>query len=244
MKKLIIGSTALKHWFPEDYPREPKDLDIVVESTEGFDKQPGIEYLLNPVILKYQDSGYIDPSLLLTLKLSHMFWDNNWEKHMYDIQFLVSKGYKHNDKIFKELFLYWKETLPKVRRTNTNMSAKEFFTNAINKNPDEHDKLHKIINPVPMYTKLLMDGYEVKFDKSKWDALSWEDKAETVREETYVMAYERYKNLYYKKGFEIQLKENIMKHFSKYISKFAILNYKELVTPKYNYINKINEGRD
>lgn len=44
MKKLIIGSEALKHWFPNDCPREPKDLDIVVESTEGLSNTEKIEY--------------------------------------------------------------------------------------------------------------------------------------------------------------------------------------------------------
>ena len=29
MKDLIIGSTAIKHYYP-DFPREPKDIDIVV----------------------------------------------------------------------------------------------------------------------------------------------------------------------------------------------------------------------
>ena len=25
---MVIGSTSIKHWFP-DFPREPKDLDII-----------------------------------------------------------------------------------------------------------------------------------------------------------------------------------------------------------------------
>lgn len=54
MEGLIIGSTALKHWFPNDYPREPKDVDIVVESTIGKVSTKDVEYFENPVILKYQ----------------------------------------------------------------------------------------------------------------------------------------------------------------------------------------------
>lgn len=82
VKQLIIGSEALKHHFPSDYPREPKDLDIVVESLEGLEKKKGVEYLENPIILNYQSSGYIQPALLLTLKMSHMFWDFRWKKHI------------------------------------------------------------------------------------------------------------------------------------------------------------------
>ena len=109
MEGLIIGSTALKHWFPNDYPREPEDLDIVVDTLEGKKNVPGTEYLENPVILKYQKKGYIEPVLLLTLKMSHMFWDFRWKKHMWDIQFLLKKGFQYDETILNELIQYWKK---------------------------------------------------------------------------------------------------------------------------------------
>ena len=90
---IIIGSTAIKHYFP-DFPREPKDLDFAVMPGEKFEKKGGVEYLENSVIHKYQDQGYLKPELMISLKASHMFWDNNWDKHLFDIQFLLKKGYK------------------------------------------------------------------------------------------------------------------------------------------------------
>ena len=242
MKHLIIGSTAMKHWFGDDFNREPKDLDIVVNSSRGYKSTKGVEYLENPVILKYQKTGYLKPDLLLTLKMSHMFWDFNWKKHMWDIQFLIDRGYKHDPKIMKELVAYWEETKPKIRRSNLDMSAKDFFSNAVNKDEHEHDFLHTLINPVPMYTRLLRDGCEVELDKRKWDALNHQEKYDVVFEETAVMAYERYKKSYYKAGYERQLEQNIIKHFPKYIAEFAILNYKEVVKPKFNFINTIKNG--
>jgi len=40
---LIIGSTAIKHYFP-DFPREPKDLDIAVPTEKGYRNGKGIAY--------------------------------------------------------------------------------------------------------------------------------------------------------------------------------------------------------
>lgn len=86
---LIIGSTAIKHYFP-DFKRSPKDLDYVVESKKGLKNSPGIEYLENPIILKYQQDGYLRPDLMLSLKISHMFWDINWEKSKEILDSLVN----------------------------------------------------------------------------------------------------------------------------------------------------------
>jgi len=242
MKKLIIGSEALKHWFPNDYPREPKDLDVVVESIEGLSNTEKIEYFENPVILNYQSSGYIQPSLLLTLKMSHIFWDFRWKKHMYDIQFLLDKGFQYDESILNELIKYWEEIKPKVRRSDLSLNAEKFFTNAINDDEHKHDFLHTLINPIPMYTRLLKDGAEVELDENKWNNLSFQEKCDTVFEETAVMGYERYNKKYYKAAYEIQLNDNIIKHFPRYIAIFAILNYKQLITPKFNFINKIENG--
>lgn len=242
MKGLIIGSEALKHWFPNDYPREPKDLDIVLESTKGISNTPGVEYFENPVILKYQKSGHIQPSLLLTLKMSHMFWDFRWKKHMYDIQFLLDKGFEYDSKILDELIEYWMEIKPKIRRSNLALDAETFFDNAVNDDEAEHDFLHTLINPVPMYTRLLKDGAQVELDENKWKKLSPEEKCDVVFEESAVMAYERYSEKYYKEAYEIQLNDNIVKHFPKYIAIFAIINYKKVLTPKFNFINTIKNG--
>lgn len=239
--RIIIGSTALKMWYP-DFPREPKDLDIVVDTKEGLKAVEGLEYLLNPILFNYEKGTYISPDLLLTLKMSHMFWDINWEKHLFDIQWLLKKGHKVNQKAFEEFLQYWKETKPKIRRSDLEMSKEEFFDNAINKDTLEHDELHKLINPVPMYTRLLKEGAEVELDISKFEEMSHEDKLEVVREETYIMSYERYKEMHYKRAFKIMLKKCIISHFPKEIAIFALLNYIELEIPKYNFIKTIEDG--
>ena len=104
MRKVIIGSTAIKHHFPH-FPREPKDLDIAV----GFPKEKsrkGIEYLENPLLFKWVSEGeeYLTPNMLLNLKMSHLFFDINWDKHMWDVQFLLKEGYKWDMVIVEELY--------------------------------------------------------------------------------------------------------------------------------------------
>lgn len=247
---IIIGSTAIKHFF-EDFKRDPKDLDIAVENKSQKRSQPKIEYLENPILYKKQylkywefDGGnyYLHPDALLTLKMSHLFWDTNWDKHMFDVQFLLDKGCKWDEKLLNDLVEFWKEYLPKIRRSDLVMSKEDFFTNAINYDEHEHDILHTLINPSPMYLKLLKDGQEVELDESKFYLLSFEEKLEVVREETYVMAYERYKKIHYIPAFKRMLDKFIMKHAPIYIAIFAIENYKTLLKPQINYIKQIEDG--
>ena len=237
---IIIGSTALKHHFP-DFNREPKDLDLIVEDSSIYPKSREIEYLENPVLLKYECCGYITPNMLLSLKISHMFWDFNWNKHLYDIQFLLKKGCTYDLKIINEFIEYWKEVKPKIRRSDLVLNKEDFFTNAVNEDTDQHDFLHTILADIPAYTKILKDDCEVELDENKWNNLSFEEKCDVVYEETYVMAYERYKTTHYRIAYINQLKDNIIKHFPFYIALFAMENYPALERAKIDYRTKINE---
>lgn len=236
MKDLIIGSTAIKHYYP-DFPREPKDIDIVV--LEKQKRNGETEYLQNPIILKYQNSGYLKPELMTSLKVSHLLWDINWEKHMFDLQFLLYKGHNWDLNIVRELREYWHEVLPKVRRSKLEQSKEEFFTNNVNMDTNEHDYLHTLIAEIPAYTKILKDNCEVELDENKWNNLSFEEKCDVVQEEAYVMAYERWKHLNYRIGYKRQLIQNIQKHYPEFIAFFAIQNYIKLEKPKFNYLKKI-----
>lgn len=241
MNKIIIGSTAMKHHF-SDFHREPKDLDYAVLDASKFKSSKEVEYLENPILFKYTSDQYLSPDMLLTLKVSHLFWDINWDKHMFDIQFLFKKGCKIQMNLFNDLLAYWKETKEKVYRSNLAMTKEDFFTNAINYDENEHDDLHLILNPVPMYTRLLADGAEVELDERKFHPMSFEDKCAVVFEETAVMAFERFKKTNYNVAYTKMLKKCIMQHFPIYIALFAIENYIELHKPKFNFIKYINDG--
>lgn len=235
---MIIGSTALKHYFP-DFNRQPKDLDIVTnQERKGVNSE--IEYLYNPIIFKYCNEEYCTPDILLSLKVSHLFWNINWEKHMWDVQFLLGKGCQLNLEYIVEQVEFWKKYLPTVHRSNLQMTKDDFFNNAVNKDVDEHDLLHVKLADYPAYKKILKDGCDVELDENKWGNLSFEEKCDVVYEETAVMAFERYNpELYWKKAFNRQLKDNIIKHFPFYIAIFAIENYILLSNPTKNYQNKL-----
>lgn len=241
---ILIGSSAIKFWYP-DFKREPKDLDFIVGEGEIVPpKGENVEYLKNPIFSnkwKYKDSKTMYPDDLCTLKASHLMWDINWEKHMFDLQFLLKKGNKIESDLFWDLYDYWNEYHEKNKRSDLKMSKEDFFDNAINYNVMQHDDLHLIINPTPIYTKVLKDGCEVELDESKFFNLSFEEKLEFVREEVMVMAWERFKNLDYRTAYNKMLKKFIISHAPKFSLIFILENYIELHKhPKFNFINIIN----
>jgi len=244
---ILIGSKAIKHHY-SDFPREPKDTDYVLFEFQNYGviKTPGIEYLHNKIIsyLYYQTNNkVISSDHLCTLKASHLCWDINWEKHMFDLQFLLKKGCKTDSELFWKLYNYWNEFHGKNKRSDLKMSKEDFFDNAVNYDSGEHDELHKIINSIPIYTKVLKDGAEVELDENKFYNLSFEEKLEFVREECYIMAYERYKHLDYRIAYNKMLKKFIISHAPKFSLIFILENYIELQRkPKYNFIEKINNN--
>lgn len=242
MKKVIIGTTALKHWFPE-YNREPKDIDYAVDRenirTTVITEQGREERLYNPIITAIEEGKYLRPEYLLTLKMSHLFWDINWEKHMFHVQFLMKKGVGYDKQLFYKLYDFWKGYHPRVRRSDLKMSAKDFFNNAINYDID-HDYIHTLINPEPIYKKTLKDGAEVETDEDKFYDLSYEDKLGIVREEVMVMAWERFRKAGYRRAYELMLKKFIIGHAPLYMALFIMENYVTLLKPEYDFIKLID----
>ncbi len=234
---LLIGSSAIKHWFP-DFPREPKDLDYVGKGKNSRE----VEYLENPILDRlYQNdnNAIVNPNHLYTLKMSHMFWNINWEKHLLDIRFLQSKGCVLDRELFYELYEYWNEYHGKNKRSDLKMTAEDFFDNAV-ECEYEHDYLHTILNPIPTYTKILIG--EVEVDEQKFNLLSHEEKCNLVTEEIMVMAWERWKTINYKIAYGYMLKKFIISHAPLWEAIFIIENHKELYKPKFNYFKTIEDG--
>lgn len=245
---IIIGSEAIKYYFP-DFPRKPKDLDIIVEKGEfinllgeysNYDK---IERLENPILLKWHksNSNYLIPDYLYTLKISHSFWNlenGSWLKHIANIQWLKEKGCKLNRELFNELFEYWEKIHGKRKASNLDMNAEDFFNNAI-KFPFEHDFLHEILikhpyfesQEKPTYTKILKEGAEVDVCMEKFSNLTEKEKFNVTFEEICCMAVERYpKSMYYKAQYERMLKKFIISHCKIDQGIWIIENHKKLMT--------------
>jgi|SRR6188508_2708552 len=244
---IIIGSAAIKQHYP-DFPRVPKDLDYIGVRDYDFCTDLRFEKLENPIIEKLYEndksSYYIKKDDLLTLKASHLCWDINWEKHLFDTQFLLKKGCKIDYKLFTELYNYWNSYHSKNKRSDLKMSKNEFFDNAINYNEAQHDDLHKLLNPIPIYTRVLKDSCEVELDENKFHKLSHDDKLAFVYEEVMIMSYERFKNIDYRIAYKKMLKKFIISHAPIWSLIFIIENYIELHIPKFNHFKILENERN
>lgn len=191
---ILIGSTALKHWFPD--AREPKDIDFLspktIETThlcvrvENYWHEAA-EYLIDKSINK----TWLDPELLLSLKMSHFHWDIHWEKTKFDILFLKSKGVEYDKEAYRLLLPIWTK-LHGEKKVNLNVSKSAFFTEHV-KRQTEHDKLHELVKFTdrPWYEKLLQTSDKVLLSSDKFEALTEEEKLQTALEELLVIAIER-----------------------------------------------------
>lgn len=239
---LLIGSSAIKHHYP-DFPREPKDTDYVVTTNVkraiNHDSKPiNEEYLINDLIGHLE--GVAEPNILYSLKMSHVIgWDINWEKHVFDIQFLKGKGCVLDKQLFINLYNYWHTIHGPNKRSDLDMTAEDFFDNALN---TPHDYYHTLLNPVPIYTKILKEGAEVEVCEQKFNDLSFDDKLDLVREEVMVMAFERYKKRGFQHAYSIMLKKFILNHAPLWEAIFILENYIILHKPNKNYFKIIEDG--
>lgn len=196
-----------------------------------------------PLVVDNSTSEIASPEMLLTLKLSHIFWnelgERNWEKHSWDIQFLLSKGVDYDSELMMKLKEFWTEHYGGLRRSNLNMTAEDFFNNAINVDID-HDLIHTYIHPDPIYRHCLEDGAEVNLDESKFFALSNDDKDRFIQEEVMVMAWERYSKYNYKKAYYLMFKKFLRNHVPMFAFDYMVRNWIRLSRPPFNFIERIN----
>lgn len=245
MKTLVVGSTALKHWFPES--RNPADLDIFSE-----EKIPGAETFWHPLIEKYlrerTNWKIAMPDELYTIKVSHAFWDVNWNKHMHDIMFLKSKGAVLIHDLYKDLYKVWEDTYGK-KKANLNVNAEDFFKSTVKRIYD-HDSIHASIAyyDEPLFNRILREGEQVAVSKAKFDALSYEDKCKLVREEVYATALERliipsdYK--YSPKGAYNWAMNRTVTSFSKgWFPLFIVENYVDMWQPDIDYVKRHKDNK-
>lgn len=240
---ILTGSKAIKTHFP-DFHRDPLDWDYFVTNSPELNSQTPdrwTDILYNPIFDGYEHK-ILQPNDLYTLKISHLFWDIKWDKHMFDVQFLRAKGCELNMELFYKLYTLWNKVHGINKRSDLNMSADSFFDNAV-KCEYNHDSIHLLINPEPIFTKIHADGAEVEVDCDKFDALSFEDKCELVREEVYVMAWERFKSaMPFQHAYSKMLKKFIMNHAPMWEALFIIENFIILHKPIINYYKKIENG--
>lgn len=187
--QVLIGSRAVKNIF-SDY-RECNDWDYLVNEIPDS-KEENAEYYIIPPLSEYLLQNELDKNVLYTLKVSHSFWNINFEKTVYDIRFLKHKGSEIIEPLYKELYSFW-ETVHGKKKVYLNETNEDFFTSRVDR-IIEHDTLHEILAyyDEPMFNKLKKDLNKAWISKDMFTNLSYEDKLKTCREELYVIATERF----------------------------------------------------
>ncbi len=192
---LIIGSTAMKHWFPE--VREPKDRDCF-----SPEQHQGWEVFWDDRLTEYWPWPWMDVRPyryatlheLYTIKVSHSSWElknGSWEKHIEDAAFLKRKGAVLLPDLYKLLYSIWEDVHGK-KKMDLSKEADEFFKDAVKRQYD-HDSIHETVAHYdrPLYTRILKDGHSVDIDPKKMWALPFEDQVKLFREEIAATALER-----------------------------------------------------
>lgn len=240
--KCLVGSRAIKHWFPDF--REPKDYDYITTGTERSSKD--IEY--HPVSCSghewiIKQGPIASPETMLTLKMSHSFWDVHWDKTMSDIRFLQEKNIGPNWTLFDQLYSYW-TFVHGHKKAKLNVSNEEFFTELVERQ-HPHDDLHKMMAfyDEPLYKRIKRDQSKAAVDYDLFLLLDHEDKIKLCQEELYVVALERYvipKQYRYGtyKAYIFAAKQLITSMTKGWFPRFIVENWKYLYKPHHDYIGK------
>ena len=246
--KLIYGSTALKHWFP-NYDKVPHDLDIICNTIkeENIKNSRDTEYYwieaFNYLVENNIDTKYVDKNLLYTIKVSHAAWDVNWEKTIKDITFLKEKGCILDITFFNLLYNEWVQLHGKK---NVKMSVynSDFFKANIYRKFN-HEELHERFK---FYSRPLNESIREDLDsplcsKLLWDKLSYENKLKCALEEVFVLASERFilveKPIPTKFARVKILKQMIISSTSGWFNLFLIENFETLRTMEEEYFKQI-----
>lgn len=240
---LIFGSTAAKYWFPDF--REPKDLDIISKDKLMTPEiqyywQESFQYIIN----NNNDTKYVDPNFLYTIKVSHAAWDIHWDKTMHDIKFLKNKNCILDKHLYDFLLEEW-EILHRNKQINLNKKNEEFFKDDVDRKYD-HDWLHNYLAfyEEPLHNKIKVDKSKALCNEHLWNRLSYEDKIKCAMEEIYVVATERYisRNITPKVSKVKSLKNLITSMTKGWFNLFLIENFDTLLAfDNTHWINKLKD---
>lgn len=200
-RALIVGRRAMRY---HGYPvRKPTDLDLWIPESAVYTKDDYRridlaivpDWLIDNMQRDPMDSTYPSLNTLYTLKISHLGWDIQWQKHKRDALWLkLNKGAKLNETLYLALKSYWVSKHGNKDFLSLNQNKTDFFTDAVEYVYD-HDYLHELAaypNP-PMYNRVLKDGQDVLIDHEKFkNTLSFFEKVKLFREEMTVIACERW----------------------------------------------------
>lgn len=195
-ESMIIGSTAMKHWFPNE--RDPVDLDTFCPAPNAPMMDRSQDNFWDDRLLEYQGvnqwyaNRFATVDELYTVKVSHSYWEigNTWAKHTRDIQFLKANGAKLIPELHDILYPIW-EDKHGVKKMHF-MQKDNFFKDAVTRVYD-HDSLHDSVayGPEAMYIRTLKQEGHTAVDMDYIKGMLFEDQVKLYREEVCATALER-----------------------------------------------------
>lgn len=259
----FVGSTAMKFHYPDF--REPKDIDLlmsddkhdIVRLLKESNPDAKVDAFIDERLAQWDWNYFATPDEMLTLKISHSFWEinrssQNWDKHASDIRFLQRNGAQFIRELYDILLPIWKERYGK-KQVNLNKKANDFFADAVNRKYD-HDSVHESVAYTPghaLYKNILKEGSDVLVDNDKFWALDLDEQLQlrTVREEIYATALERilipkdYKSSP-RGAYWWALRRTATSLFKGEWALFLMLHLDELAVPDMDYMQQHLDNQD
>ncbi len=250
---IVIGSSAAEQLGLAS--REVKDFDVLTsrEDETGYSPLNGagkrVDALVVPALEKYaweNPNGYATLDELYTIKLSHGYWklkNDSWKKHTFDLVQFARAGAKEIPELHSLLYAHW-ELIHGKKKANLELSPDEFFNAHVDRVYD-HDSIHASVayyqEEGPLFNRILRDNHQVAVDRSKFEAMSQEDKLKLVREEVYATALERRlipKNYRMSKqaAYDYALTQTITSYTKGWFPRYILNNYDELRRPDKNFV--------
>lgn len=232
----LIGSSYITSVI-NDFYRISNDIDYIVESIDNtlpklLDNKR-IEYHINPVLFNYITKFGNSLEVQYTLKLSHMFYDINWSKHLSDIKWYQSKQIKYIPELYKDLINYWKTIHIHRKQPDFTKLNIEFFYDKVNRKIS-HDDLHELVKYYdnPLFNKVKLNLEYAEINEELFYKLNQQDQIKLILEECYVLCIERNKLIDIRYNTKLMtyntLKIMIQRLLPDWLSLYTILNFTEI----------------
>jgi len=254
---ILVGSLALSWWcrlhdIPFDRKYDP-DVDVWVNKGEEYGLEgcdvSEIPKEIMDMIPTHEGPFYHTATLdaLYTIKLSHMGWDIQWDKHKSDVLFMRKIGAWLIPQLYDALVEYWKKEHGNKDYLSLYKSKEEFFNDHVEYVFD-HDFLHDLVaHPyVPVYRLVLRDGHGVAIDQNKFEDLPYRLKLRMFREEISVIAAERWLinprtsgKIHWMKAYNMALKKTVTSLTKNWATDFILQNLEYFVVPEYSYFDHL-----